>query len=178
MFANSLGYAAAACLVMALGGCAIFTGHVSEPPEKSQPSASPPASERPREEQEGTTPELTAEEDDGGEAVLALMRQAKEHVSAEEYQQAAAALERALRIEPKNAVIYSQLAGLMMVQGMPDEAENLARKSNSLAGKRLSLQARNWRTIAMALRARGEKEAAKAADRRARELENRSGSAQ
>ncbi len=169
MFGDTLGYAAAACLVMALGGCAVYKGAVSEPAG----TPSPAATEGAREEE--AAPATSGSAPAGGPAVIALMEQARTHVAAEEYSQAAAALERALRIEPKNAVIYSQLAGVMLVQGATEEAENLARKSNSLAGDQTGLQARNWNTIARALRARGENAAADAAELRARQLKSISG---
>lgn len=168
MLGNSLAYAAASCLFMAIGGCAVFQGSVSQP----QPATSQPATEGTRQDYEvGSSPDHKA----SGPAVVALMKQAEQYLGEEQYQQAAAALERARRIEPKNPVIYSQLAAVMLAQEQPEAAENLARKSNSLAGRWPSLEARNWMTIARALRARGENASADAAERRANQLKKLSG---
>lgn len=171
MLGNSLGYVAAACLFMSMGGCAVFKGRVAEPPSRTEQPAAP----APREESAGQPDSQPSASRPSGPAVQALIAKAEEHVRAEDFQQAAASLERALHIEPKNPVIYSQLAGVMLAQELPNEAENLARKSNSLAGNWPSLQAKNWMTIARAMRARGESASADAAEMRARELQKLAG---
>jgi predicted Zn-dependent protease len=90
----------------------------------------------------------------GNQAVAVLLDSASNYVSAGELDKAAAALERALRIEPKNAGIWHDLAQIRLHQRQYQEAESMATKSNSLTNDR-SLKARNWQLIAVARRAVG-----------------------
>ena len=166
MFGNSLAYASAACLFMSIGGCAILGAGISQPADQGSDTSA----EYGRETYDVSGSD-TAKPPSNNPAVQALIKQAEAHVVEQEYQQAGATLERALRIEPKNPVIYSQLAGVMLAQGQHEQAETLARKSNSMAGKQRELQARNWMVIARSLRARGQNAGADAAEMRAREYQ-------
>lgn len=105
-------------------------------------------------------------------AVLALMDTAGAQENAGDLSAASAALERALRIEPHNPLLWSRLANLRLEQGDYRQAENLARKSNSLAGKNQAIQARNWQLISQARREQGDTKGARAADERARQMES------
>jgi hypothetical protein len=91
----------------------------------------------------------------GNQAVVALLDSASKHVKSGELDKAAASLERALRIEPRNATIWYDLAQIRLHQHQYQQAESLATKSNSLAGNDDGLRARNWRLIAVARRAMG-----------------------
>lgn len=62
----------------------------------------------------------------------------------------AAVLERALRIEPDNAVVWHRLAQVRMEQGRYVQAEAVAMKSNALAIDQPALWPRNWGIIAQA----------------------------
>jgi predicted Zn-dependent protease len=104
-------------------------------------------------------------------AVVALLGQAETQANGGDLAAAAASLERALRIDPRNPVIWYHLATVRLEQGEPAQAEQLAVKSTSLAGGNRLQQARNWRLIAQARRAQGNPDGAVAAERRARELE-------
>jgi len=104
-------------------------------------------------------------------AVVALLGQAEAQANGGDLTAAASSLERALRIDPRNAVIWYHLATVRLEQGEPAQAEQLAVKSTSLAGGNRLQQARNWRLIAQARRAQGNPDGAVAAERRARELE-------
>jgi predicted Zn-dependent protease len=84
--------------------------------------------------------------------------------------EAAAVLERALRIEPRNPLIWQRLARLRLQQDMPRQAESLAAKSNSLAAGDSFLLADNWRLIASAREQQGDRAGAEAARRRAAAL--------
>lgn len=84
---------------------------------------------------------------------------------------AAANLERALRIEPGNASLWQALARLRLSQGEYEQAENLAARANSWAGNDRGLRAGNWRLISEARRARGDEEGAHTAASRAAEFE-------
>lgn len=107
----------------------------------------------------------------GNPAVVALLDNAAQHVGAGELDKAAAALERALRIEPRNAGIWHDLGQIRLHQRDYAQAESLASKSNSLAGNNNGLRARNWRLIATARRAGGDGGGADAAEAQAVILE-------
>ncbi len=81
--------------------------------------------------------------------------------------QAFSTLEQALRINPNDPAIWHMLAQIQLDRGNFGQAEQLARKSNLLAGKNEKLRRKNWRIIALALDRKGLKEEAAAAKRRA-----------
>jgi len=105
-----------------------------------------------------------------GAAVVALLDNADVQVRAGDLGAAAATLERALRIEPRNASLWSRLAALRLRQGRYGMAADLAAKSNSLAGSNRALKRDNWRLIARARRAAGDADGARAAQQRADQL--------
>ncbi len=63
---------------------------------------------------------------------------------------AAASIDRALKIEPRNPALYYKLALLRLKQSKPQEAEDLAKKSALLAGKDRQLKRHSWLLIAHA----------------------------
>jgi len=77
------------------------------------------------------------------QTVLALLSQAKRQEQAGQPERAAAVIERALRIDPKNAELWHRLALLRLQQGQYSLAASLAAKSNALAANNPSLQRRN-----------------------------------
>lgn len=85
---------------------------------------------------------------------------------------AAANLERALRIEPGNPLLWQALARLRLSQGEFELAENLAARANSWAGNDRGLRAENWRLISEARRARGDDDGARVAASRASTFEH------
>jgi len=103
-------------------------------------------------------------------AVVALLQQAEQQANAGDLESAAASLERAIRIDPRNSVLWYHLATLRLSQGEPSQAEQLANKSNSLAPGNYAQQSRNWLLIAQARRQLNNTAGAAAAERRAREL--------
>ena len=96
-------------------------------------------------------------------AVASLMDAARADASAGRLANAAASLERALRIEPRNPRLWQELARVRFQQGDYVQAENVAARSNSWAGSDSALRAENWRLIAQAREARGDSAGAKAA---------------
>jgi predicted Zn-dependent protease len=103
--------------------------------------------------------------------VVALLETADQRASAGNLDSAAAVLERALRLEPQNPLLWHRLAVLRLQQGQYGQAVNLATKSNALAGNDRGLQASNWDTIARAKEKLGDAEAARAARARAQALQ-------
>jgi len=96
-------------------------------------------------------------------AIAGLMDGARSDAAAGRLTNAAASLERALRIEPRNPRLWQELARVRLKQGDYAQAESTAARSNSWAGGDNQLRAENWRLIAQARDARGDAEGAKAA---------------
>lgn len=91
----------------------------------------------------------------GNPAVRDLWAQAEEARQAGDYDNAALTLERILRIAPDDAVIWSRLAEIRLLQGNSSQAENLAAKSNSMSLDNPLLNYRNWLIIARARKLAG-----------------------
>lgn len=88
--------------------------------------------------------------------VLALLDNARHAVDTGRLHTAESQLERALRIEPRNAVLWHYMAKLRLHQDRIAEAEGFAAKSNSLARTDRRLRADNWRIIAHARHQQGD----------------------
>ena len=121
-------------------------------PDSQAPDAAPPAASE-------------------NNAVVALVQNARSNVSAGELGSAAANLERALRIEPRNPALWHELARVNLHQGKPLQAAQFAGKSNTFAGENAVLKAANWRLIGQARTQSGDHAAAEAAFQKAAELE-------
>lgn len=122
--------------------------------------------------QQQPKPKPRRAQDISGAAVLSLLRAAKKQTHAGKYERAAASIERALNIEPGNPFVYQRLAKLRLQQQQPDQAESLARKSNSLAVNNPWVQAQNWQLIAQARSASGDKTGSASASARAQFFQN------
>ena len=96
-------------------------------------------------------------------AVASLVDSAHNEAAAGRLASAAASLERALRIEPRNPRLWQELARVRLAQGEYAQAEGLAARSNSWAGSDGALRAENWRLIAQSREARGDADGARAA---------------
>lgn len=104
-------------------------------------------------------------------AVVSLLNEANLAMQNGRDDRAAASLERALSIEPRNAWLWHRLASTRLRQGDLSQAAALAAKSNSFASPDRTLQAANWRIIADVHRRRGEFDAANGAEEQANRLE-------
>jgi predicted Zn-dependent protease len=98
------------------------------------------------------------------------MESARADAAAGKLTTAAASIERALRIEPRNPRLWQELARVRLQQEQFVQAENMARRSNSFAGSDNTLRAENWRLIAQTLEARGDADGARAARESAEKL--------
>ena len=96
-------------------------------------------------------------------AVAALLDDADISERAGDFERTAAALERALRLEPLNAMLWHRLARVRLKQGQWQNAVEIAAKSNSLAGEDQVLQQWNWAVIAEAKERLGDSSGADAA---------------
>lgn len=110
----------------------------------------------------------------GGLAVQTLLAQADRQALARDYGAATASLERALKIDNRNPLLWQRLAELRLEQGQLAQAEQLAVRANALGAGDADLLARNWRLIASARQRQGDRQgAAEALDRARRVLEGR-----
>lgn len=89
-------------------------------------------------------------------AVSALERSIEGLIGQRRYTEAASEIERAIRIQPKNPELWHALALTRFRLGQPEAAEDLAKKSNTLARNDQSLIKENWRLIADTRRKRGD----------------------
>jgi len=103
-------------------------------------------------------------------AIAGLLQSARSDSAAGRLTNAAATLERALRIEPRNPRLWQELARVRLKQGEYAQAESVASRSNSFAGRDDGLRADNWRLIAQAREARGDPAGARAAEETAAKL--------
>ena len=142
-----------------LGGCA----SVQPPAPVSEPASAPmiiaPA---PPQSEPGSAP-LPGPAPGQSAAVASLVQVAHADAASGRLVHAAASLERALRIEPRNPRLWQELARVRLSQGDYGQAESMAARSNSWAGNDVQLRAENWRLIAQARKARGDAEGARAA---------------
>ena len=100
-------------------------------------------------------------------AVIALLNKAGDQSAAGQMDQASENLERALRIEPRNPLLWHELARIRLAQGQYRQAENMAAKSNMLTGANHGLKAKNWRIIGEARSRLGDPQGAQEAFERA-----------
>jgi len=100
------------------------------------------------------------------QTVLALLDRAQSAAQSGQLHTAESQLERALRIEPRNPVLWHYMAKLRLHQNRLSEAAGLAAKSNTLAGQNRALRADNWRIIAHARQQQGDEAGAYQAQRK------------
>ncbi len=92
--------------------------------------------------------------------VSRLMASAQQDRQSGNWDRASGSIERALRIEPRNAQLWSNLAEIKYEQGDWKGAIQVAAKSNTLSADNKQLRRRNWYLMANAHDAMGNSEAA------------------
>jgi len=102
-----------------------------------------------------------------GAAATALVAQSHQQASGGNYALATQTLERALRIEPENPLLWVELGQVRMQEGQAPQANGFGRKALALATGDQQAQAQAWRLIADSLRAQGRDPEAADAERRA-----------
>ena len=155
-------------LLVLSGGCASLTtspmGSQQIPPVEEKSSG---------EDIVPVPPSVTVPEGQSATApVIALLNDAAAKEQQGEFDTAIVVLERAVRIEPRNAFVWHRLARLHLRQGEYGQAETMAKKSSQLAPDDARLQAINWHLIADARRQRGDITGAEVADAQAVILES------
>jgi predicted Zn-dependent protease len=170
--------------LLLLGGCASVT---TQPVAKAIPAHAPPQevilqgtpsqdapsqSAMPGASSEGVIAEPAPRPVvSSNKAVIALLDRARFDSEAGRRESAGASLERALRIEPRNAWLWHELAQVRLVQGQYAQAISLAQKSSSFAGQERRLKALNWHVIGDARVAQGNSAGAEQALKLAAEFE-------
>jgi TPR repeat len=101
-------------------------------------------------------------------AVMALQTDIEGNLKIGNYAEAAASLERAIRIQPKNPELWHVLADVRLKQQQLGLAEDLAKKSNLLAKSNQELIRSNWLVIAGSRRLKGDSAGASEAMDKAR----------
>ncbi len=137
-------------------GCSLFRPTVPSPPpaatQPSQPSQPPmpppaPAPLTPR------PPAPPAHENTLSPATHALVTQANAQAAHGDLPAASSTLERALRIEPNNPLLWVELGRLRLSENDPHQAEVCGRKALALASADRGAQGQAGRLLADALRA-------------------------
>lgn len=103
-------------------------------------------------------------------AVVALLNDADKLAITGKNQEAVASIERAIRIEPKNPVLWHKLGKVRLQEGKWDQAIAMAKKSNVLAAGNRLLQSENWMIIAKASEGKGDTAGAMHANDMAKQL--------
>ncbi len=98
-----------------------------------------------------------------GKAAGTLLASARQHMQAGRASQAEMALERALRLEPRNARLWHEMAQVKFAQRNFAQTVQFCLKSNSLAGRDQDLRRRNWQLLEQAYEELGEADKAREA---------------
>lgn len=99
--------------------------------------------------------------------VVALLGEAEAGRQRGDLENVAAVLESAIRLEPRNAGLWLQLADVRLRQGQPILAQDLARKGIALAGSDQAMAREGWLLLSRALHTSGDAAGAAQAERRA-----------
>jgi tetratricopeptide (TPR) repeat protein len=108
-----------------------------------------------------------------GAASSALVAQAHKQMGGGDFGLAAATVERAMRIEPDNPLLWIELGRIRYTAGDYSQADSMGHKALALATGDVQAQASAWRLIADSLRSRRRNEEAAEADKRANALSPR-----
>ena len=142
-----------------LAACAAPSPYEKPAPPEQQ-TGTPPAETRPGEppstvEEPQPLPAPVVREPTLGAASRALVGQAQTQVATKNYAVAASSIERALRIEPDNPLLWIELGKVRLVEGNYVQAENMGRKAVSMSVNAPRAQSSAWKLIADSYRARG-----------------------
>lgn len=134
----------------------------SSPSAQTQPAPSPSGVEEPTPLPAPVTREPTL-----SPAARALVGQAQSQVASKNYPVAAASIERALRIEPGNPLLWIELGKIRQAEGNYRQSENMGRKAVSMAVNAPRTQSAAWSLVAESLRSQGKNQQALEAQARA-----------
>lgn len=165
---------------LVLGACAVPSPYRTPPqpapvPPQQQPPPAPTQPESPPApvEEPQTPPQPVVREPTLGAASRALVSQAQTQLATRNFAVAASSIERALRIEPDNPLLWIELGKVRQAEGNYVQAENMGRKAVSMSVNAPRAQSAAWRLIAESYRARGKNNEAREAQARAEGVTSR-----
>jgi tetratricopeptide (TPR) repeat protein len=156
--------AAVACCILGLGACSVPKPYVMPAPvqepvpvvvAKEPPPAPPPPAQvveapKPAPKEAPEPPSRTFKL---GPAAQSLVNQARAQIARGELPGASGTLDRALRIEPQNPLLWIEVARLRLTESDPKQAENCARKALLLGSADATVRITAGHLLADALRA-------------------------
>jgi hypothetical protein len=169
-------YCVLIAITLLLGACAVpkpyppGTPTPSVPPPGTPPLETQPAPGPPPVEESQPVPEPVIREPVLSPASRSLVGQAQTQLASKNFAVAASSIERALRIEPDNALLWIELGKIRQAEGNYVQAENMGRKALSMAANAPRAQSSAWSLIADSYRARGKNTEARDAQTRAEQL--------
>jgi tetratricopeptide (TPR) repeat protein len=166
-------------LLSALGGCALPPPYqppkpVPLPPVQPEPApveikpAPAPAPVEP-----AAPPPAPAREPTLNPASKALIARSQSQVAAKNFSAAAGSLERALRIEPENPLLWIELGKVRQAEGNFVQAENMGRKAVTMASAAPKARSAAWLLISESYRSRGRNTEAEEAKAKAQSFAGR-----
>ncbi len=166
--------AAPTVLILLLSACGVLPPTPPGPPSQPRPEAGPgstqtrsqPPAEQPPEPPSRPPPKVFHL----GAAALSLVSQAHKQSQSGDFGGAAATLERALRIEPNNPLLWIELGDVRLSESNAEQADSMGRKALSLATGDPQAQSSAWHLIAESLRLRHRNQDAAEADQKAAAL--------
>jgi Tfp pilus assembly protein PilF len=129
-----------------------------QPPQQPgtpQPEPGAPQPQTPSPEAPAPAPSQPPKQFRLSAASSALVKQARTQSGKGDFTGATATVERALRIEPSNPLLWIELGQMHLAEGNAPQAENMGRKAVALATGDPNAQSASWRLVGDALRARG-----------------------
>lgn len=142
--------AAPAALLVCLGtlaGCASLTASSPASRAPSEPAPGVPAPATPEPGQPPAPSPPSRPQSDAHAASQALLEQSRAQRAAGNNTQAAASIERALRIDPNNAALWVELGEIHLAAGNRSQAASMARKALTLTAGDAALESRAERLL-------------------------------
>jgi predicted Zn-dependent protease len=162
------GLAAGLAAALLLSACSLLAPHpsTSQPPTPQTSSPQPPGSSPQPSQSPSPSPPSPrapppARENHLSAATRSLVTQARTQVAHGDLPAASSTLDRALRIEPNNPLLWIELGRLRLAENDAHQAEGCGRKALALASGDRSAQAQAGRLLADALRALGRNQEAR-----------------
>ena len=164
-------------LSVLLSACSVPRPYQPSPPPPSVPPTQPgsttqtqPAPAPPPVEEPQPLPAPVVREPVLSPASRALVGQATTQLASKNFAVAASSIERALRIEPDNPLLWIELGKVRQAEGNYVQAENMARKALTMSANAPRAQSSAWSLISESLRARGKNTEAREAQMRAEQI--------
>jgi predicted Zn-dependent protease len=149
----------ALALTLLLSGCSLFAPRPSAPPAPSPQAPAPSAASSPLPTPSATSPTTPhapappSRANNLSPATRSLVTQARTLTSHGDFDGASATLDRALRIEPNNPLLWIERGRLRLAETDAHQAEGCGRKALALASGDPNAQRQAGRLLADALRA-------------------------